>query len=174
MGFQIGVEQTTAHQRQGGLYQTVLNHPYRPEMYWCPVSRALNNVRNEGSELIRPAAIDGEPELVVREGERGERGSAVNFRAEHGGDIGGQGGEKGEAGVLLNLQRVGDVGVPVAAQSVRHVRDGNGDDARGRGDAAQSSSASERSTDDDFPDVRTDIRLAAGNLGRAETARPAD
>ena len=64
--------------------------------------------------------------------------------------------------------------MPVAAQSVRHVRDGNGDDARGRGDAAQSSSASERSTDDDFPDVRTDIRLAAGNLGRAETARPAD
>ena len=46
-----------------------------------------------------------EPELVVREGERGERGSAVNFRAEHGGDIGGQGGEKGEAGVLLNLLR---------------------------------------------------------------------
>jgi hypothetical protein len=26
-------------------------------MYFCPVNRALNNVRNEGSELIRPAPI---------------------------------------------------------------------------------------------------------------------
>jgi hypothetical protein len=31
--------------------------PYRPEMYWCPVSRALNNVRNEGPKLIRPALV---------------------------------------------------------------------------------------------------------------------
>jgi putative SOS response-associated peptidase YedK len=36
---------------------SVVNHPYRPEMYWCPVSRALNNVRNEGPELIRPAPV---------------------------------------------------------------------------------------------------------------------
>ena len=43
--------------QESDLYQTVLNHPYRPEMYWCPVSRALNNVRNEGPELIRPAPV---------------------------------------------------------------------------------------------------------------------
>jgi len=36
---------------------SVVENPYRPEMYWCPVSRALNNVRNEGPELIRPAPV---------------------------------------------------------------------------------------------------------------------
>jgi putative SOS response-associated peptidase YedK len=43
--------------RDGDLYQSVLNFPHRPEMYWCPVSRALNNVRNEGPELIRPGPV---------------------------------------------------------------------------------------------------------------------
>jgi len=43
--------------QEGDLYQSVLNFPYRPEMYWCPVSRALNNVRAEGPELIRPAPV---------------------------------------------------------------------------------------------------------------------
>ena len=43
--------------KEGDMYQSLLNHPYRPEMYWCPVSRALNNVRNEGPELIRPAPV---------------------------------------------------------------------------------------------------------------------
>jgi putative SOS response-associated peptidase YedK len=43
--------------REGDMCQSLLNNPYRPEMYWCPVSRALNNVRNEGPELIRPAPV---------------------------------------------------------------------------------------------------------------------
>jgi putative SOS response-associated peptidase YedK len=41
----------------GGLFETVLNNPYRPDLEWCPVNRALNNVRNEGPELIRPVPI---------------------------------------------------------------------------------------------------------------------
>ena len=43
--------------RESDMCQSLLNDPYRPEMYWCPVSRALNNVRNEGPELIRPVPV---------------------------------------------------------------------------------------------------------------------
>lgn len=41
----------------GGLFESVLNNPYRPDLEWCPVNRALNNVRNEGAELIRPVPM---------------------------------------------------------------------------------------------------------------------
>ena len=101
--------------------------------------------------IIRPRpAVDSELELVVRASERGEGWSAVNFGAEHAGDAGGQRGEKGEAGVLLDLLRGGQIGLPRAAQSVCHVRNGNGDDAVGGGDAAQSGAAAQRNTDDNF------------------------
>jgi putative SOS response-associated peptidase YedK len=40
-----------------GLFESVLNNPCRDEMHYCPVSRALNNVRNEEPELIRPAPV---------------------------------------------------------------------------------------------------------------------
>jgi putative SOS response-associated peptidase YedK len=39
------------------MFETVLNFPDRSELNWCPVNRALNNVRNEGPELIRPAPV---------------------------------------------------------------------------------------------------------------------
>jgi putative SOS response-associated peptidase YedK len=42
---------------EGGLFETVLNNPYRPALESRPVNRALNNVRNEGPELIRPAPV---------------------------------------------------------------------------------------------------------------------
>lgn len=37
------------------MYKTVLGIPDREELNYCPVQRELNNVRNEGAELIRPA-----------------------------------------------------------------------------------------------------------------------
>ncbi len=43
--------------KDGELPKYLLEHPCRDEMYFCPVSRALNNVRNEGPELIRPAPV---------------------------------------------------------------------------------------------------------------------
>jgi putative SOS response-associated peptidase YedK len=36
-----------------GVFQSVLNYPDKEELNWLPVSRALNNPRNEGAELIR-------------------------------------------------------------------------------------------------------------------------
>jgi putative SOS response-associated peptidase YedK len=36
-----------------GLFQSVLNAPDKNELNWHPVSRALNNVRNEGPELLK-------------------------------------------------------------------------------------------------------------------------
>lgn len=36
-----------------GLFQSVLNFPDKEELNWRPVNRALNNPRNEGTELIR-------------------------------------------------------------------------------------------------------------------------
>ena len=45
---------------EGSLFETVLNSPDRSEYNWCPVNRALNNSRNEGAELIRPAPRQGD------------------------------------------------------------------------------------------------------------------
>lgn len=39
------------------LPKSLLDNPCRDEMLWCPVSRALNNVRNEGAELIKPVPV---------------------------------------------------------------------------------------------------------------------
>ncbi|MDR3458084.1 MAG: SOS response-associated peptidase [Verrucomicrobiae bacterium] len=39
---------------EGELFRTVLNFPDRDELNHCPVQPALNNVRSEGPELIRP------------------------------------------------------------------------------------------------------------------------
>src|ERR1035441_8544317 len=41
--------------KDGEVSKYLLEHPCRDKMYWCPVNRALNNVRNEGPELLRPA-----------------------------------------------------------------------------------------------------------------------
>jgi putative SOS response-associated peptidase YedK len=38
-----------------GLYRNVLDHPDKDELYSQPVNRALNNPRNEGPELLKPA-----------------------------------------------------------------------------------------------------------------------
>jgi putative SOS response-associated peptidase YedK len=38
-----------------GLFESVLKFPDNAELNYCPVQRELNNVRNEGAELIRPA-----------------------------------------------------------------------------------------------------------------------
>ena len=38
-----------------GLFQSVLTAPDKAELNWQPVSRELNNVRNEGPGLLRPS-----------------------------------------------------------------------------------------------------------------------
>jgi putative SOS response-associated peptidase YedK len=37
-----------------GLFSEVLEDPDKGELNWHPVNRALNNVRNEGPELLKP------------------------------------------------------------------------------------------------------------------------
>jgi len=41
----------------GELYQSVLNFPDKEELEYVPVQRELNNVRNEGPDLIRATSI---------------------------------------------------------------------------------------------------------------------
>jgi hypothetical protein len=36
-----------------GNFEGVLNHPDKDELNWLPVSKAINNTRNEGADLIR-------------------------------------------------------------------------------------------------------------------------
>lgn len=36
-----------------GPFAMVLDHPDKDELYYQPVNRALNNVRNEGPELLQ-------------------------------------------------------------------------------------------------------------------------
>ena len=43
--------------KEGELYQSVLNNPDKDELQYVPVQRELNNVRNEGPELIKTSPI---------------------------------------------------------------------------------------------------------------------
>lgn len=46
--------------RDSKLFETVLGIPDKRELEFCPVQRALNNVRNEGAELIRPSVMQSD------------------------------------------------------------------------------------------------------------------
>jgi putative SOS response-associated peptidase YedK len=60
MPFRVQAQHYDWWLEEDGLYEQVLNFPDRSEYNWLPVNRALNNARNEGAELIRPAPIQKE------------------------------------------------------------------------------------------------------------------
>jgi putative SOS response-associated peptidase YedK len=45
---------------EGELFKSVIEFPENEPLEFCPVQRALNNVRNEGAELIRPSLLQKE------------------------------------------------------------------------------------------------------------------
>ena len=132
------------------------------------VGGALHNIIGS-----RPA-VDGQPELAVGADGRGKDGAAVELGAQRTGHVGRQRGEEGEPGGLLNLLRRGDVGVPVAAQAVRGIRDGDGNGAGAGRDAAGREAVAQGHADGNFPTVRGDIDFAAGQEVGAKAGGAAD